>query len=208
MKKIVLFPLIFFSIVSSAQTFDKRFSISTEYARNFVIPEYKNARGAWSSIYLTSMGYYFKENKAIGLNVNFHVPPKNVRELLEISTMAFISPFIRLYKQKTNGKILPFIQIAPKYGFRVRPSKVNFVGGNGQNTGEIKIIDRQIGGQINAGMGFRLANSVFFDTSIYFDSIVSKTKSRAKGNVVGVNLFDDKDSFFNTGVSGGLRLVL
>jgi hypothetical protein len=207
MKKILLLPLIILSIATSAQTFSKRFSISTEYARNFVIPEYKNARGAWSSIIMTSVGYYLKENTSIGLNVNFHVPPKNVRELLDISTMVYLSPFGRFYKN-INDKVYPFLQVSPKYGFRVRPAELNFLGNNGQNLGTIKVFERHIGGQFNVGVGFKLGKYTFFDTSLYVDAISSESKEKVYGLITGGPLFSGKNTYFNTGLSGGLRIVL
>lgn len=208
MKKIVLLPLVLLTIVSSAQTFTKRFSVSTEYARNFVIPEYKNAKGAWSSIILTSVGYHIMDNKVFGLNFNFHVPPKRVRQLIDLSTMAYISPFYRLYKKNVRNNIYPFIQVAPKYGFRVRPAELNFLGNNGQNLGTIKVFERHIGGQFNVGVGFKLGKDTFFDTSLYVDAISSESKEKVYGLVTGGPLFSGKNTYFNTGLSGGLRLVL
>lgn len=143
----------------------------------------------------------------IGLNVDFQVPPKDFRQRVNNPfIMASLSPFFRLYK-KTSNKVAPFVQLSPKIGTRIGTDKATFRDGNGNTLGTVRTKENMFGVQINAGVSFKLSQKVLFDLSLYLDRVSVTQYMALTGSLTNPNP-KSHYSYSNTGITGGLKILL
>lgn len=209
MKKTAYLILCLISFNAYSQFEKGKYFVGIDYSQNFLLPERKNSRISTSPIFgVPTGGYFLKENMLLGLNIAFQLPPKDFRETLNVPyIMASLSPFFRLYTKSSN-KVIPFIQLGPKIGTRIGTLKTRFDGGtSGLPSLSFKHKEYMLGGQINAGTSFKLSQKVLFDLSLYFNREFITYYTKVKNNSTS-KYPKSHASYSNTGITGGLKILL